>query len=150
MDAAALPAVMAQIQQSLKPYHDGFLTFRRIPVEGIDRTTILAELETLSAAERDHWSDGHASGAVYHGDPGHVDLLNRVYALNSQSNQLHPDLFPSASKFEAEIVAMTAAMLGGADQPGICGTVTSGGTESILLAMKTYRDQARIERGRSS
>jgi glutamate/tyrosine decarboxylase-like PLP-dependent enzyme len=61
--------------------------------------------------------------------------------LHSQSNPLHADLWPSASKFEAEIVAMTANMLG-ADQAEqeICGTVTSGGTESILLVMKTYCD----------
>jgi glutamate/tyrosine decarboxylase-like PLP-dependent enzyme len=57
-------------------------------------------------------------------------------------------VWPSAAKFEAEIVAMTAHMLG-ADAVGdaVCGTVTSGGTESILMAMKTYRDFARDQRG---
>jgi len=51
-------------------------------------------------------------------------------------------------KFEAEVVAMTASMLG-ADKTGdeIVGSVTSGGTESILLAMKTYRDRARDRKG---
>jgi sphinganine-1-phosphate aldolase len=64
-------------------------------------------------------------------------------------NPLHADLWPSAAKYEAEIVSMTAAMLGGdavgSDDPGrqIVGTVTAGGTESILLAMKAYRDRAR-------
>ncbi|MFC2046098.1 aminotransferase class V-fold PLP-dependent enzyme [Chloroflexota bacterium] len=54
------------------------------------------------------------------------------------------DLWPSITKFEAEIVAMTATMLGAdptADE--IVGTLSSGGTESILLAMKAYRDWAR-------
>jgi glutamate/tyrosine decarboxylase-like PLP-dependent enzyme len=61
---------------------------------------------------------------------------------------LHPDLWPSITKFEAEVVAMTSAMLHGADaDPPACGTVTSGGTESILLAMRTYRDHARVTRG---
>jgi glutamate/tyrosine decarboxylase-like PLP-dependent enzyme len=41
---------------------------------------------------------------------------------------------------------MLGADLSG-DRDGICGTVTSGGTESILLAMKTYRDRARAEQG---
>ncbi|HEY6624414.1 MAG TPA: aminotransferase class V-fold PLP-dependent enzyme, partial [Acidimicrobiales bacterium] len=52
-------------------------------------------------------------------------------------------------KFEAEIVAMTATMLGGGDAgvPTVCGTVSSGGTESIMLAMRTYRDRAKAERG---
>jgi glutamate/tyrosine decarboxylase-like PLP-dependent enzyme len=87
---------------------------------------------------------------VYHGDPGHVEFLNRVYAAQSQSNPLHPDLWPSATKFEAEIVAMTASMLGAAEAPAetpVTGTVSSGGTESILLAMKAYRDHAREHRG---
>jgi len=44
-------------------------------------------------------------------------------------------------KFENEVVAMTASMLHGNDQ--VVGSVTSGGTESILMAMKTYRDMAR-------
>ena len=77
-------------------------------------------------------------------------FLGRVYAAQSQSNPLHPDLWPSATKFEAEIVAMTAAMLGGghaAPEAPVVGTVSSGGTESILLAMKTYRDFARERRG---
>jgi len=77
-----------------------------------------------------------------------------VYAIFSQLNPLHADVWPSGFKFESEIVAMTAHLLGGSD-PGpserspetICGTVTSGGTESILLAMKVYRDWARETRG---
>jgi len=57
-------------------------------------------------------------------------------------------VWPSASKFEAEIVSMTAGMLG-ADRTSdpIVGVVSSGGTESILLAMKTYRDWARATKG---
>jgi glutamate/tyrosine decarboxylase-like PLP-dependent enzyme len=40
---------------------------------------------------------------------------------------------------------MTAHMLGG--DSDTCGTVTSGGSESIHLAMKTYRDWGRKEKG---
>ena len=99
--------------------------------------------------EAPKWRDGFASGAVYHGGDEHVAFLNEVYALNSQANPLHPELWPSAVKYEAEVVAMTASMLGGGagGVDTVCGTVSSGGTESILLAMKTYRDQARDERG---
>jgi sphinganine-1-phosphate aldolase len=70
-----------------------------------------------------------------------------VYAINSQSNPLHADVWPSTTKFEAEIVAMTAHMLGGNGQDVVHGTLSSGGTESILLAMKTYRDWARETKG---
>jgi sphinganine-1-phosphate aldolase len=66
---------------------------------------------------------------------------------------LQVDLCPSMPKFESEIVAMTAAMLNAgaaralnpADE--VCGTVTFGGSESIMMAMKVYRDRARAEKG---
>lgn len=56
-------------------------------------------------------------------------------------NALNPLVFPSLRQFEVEVVAMTAWMLNGSD--GVVGNITSGGTESILMAMKTYRDRAR-------
>lgn len=64
------------------------------------------------------------------------------YAL---SNPLHPDLFPSVRKMESEVVSMVLRLFNGND--ACVGTMTSGGTESILLAMKAYRDYARKFRG---
>jgi glutamate/tyrosine decarboxylase-like PLP-dependent enzyme len=104
-------------------------------------------MEAIKAREESRWKDGFVSGAVYHGDDTHIDFLNRVYALNSQTNSLHADIWPSAAKFESEVVAMTAHMLGAGAGGDICGTLSSGGTESILLAMKTYRDWARDRKG---
>lgn len=140
--------MMADLEEELHPYGRDHKVYAHLPEQGVARDQILREMEDFLAAEQDRWAKGYASGAVYSGDPGHIDFLNRVYALNSQSNPLHADLWPSAIKFESEMVAMTARMLG-ADHTGdeIVGTVTSGGTESILLAIKTYRDQARAERG---
>jgi sphinganine-1-phosphate aldolase len=63
------------------------------------------------------------------------------YAL---SNPLHPDCFPYLRKMEAEVVSMTVNLFHGG--PNACGTMTSGGTESILMAMKTYRDYGRTTR----
>ena len=141
---------MADLQRQLKPYRGEVPSFAELPADGLARAEVTGLVERLAAVEEHTWRDGYASGAVYHGDPEHVAFLNRVYAIQSQSNPLHPDLWPSATKFEAEIVAMTASMLGGgqaaADAP-VVGTVNSGGTESILLAMKTYRDFARARRG---
>ena len=138
--------MMADLESSLKPYKGKFASFTKIPETGCGREEILQEMEALHAREQAIWEDGFVSGAVYHGDQEHIEFLNKVYAINSQSNPLHADVWPSATKFEAEIVAMTADMLGGAGQD-ICGTVSSGGTESIMLAMKTYRDRARQEKG---
>jgi sphinganine-1-phosphate aldolase len=151
MDAAEREALAGVLEPDLKPYKDTYRRYSRLPAEGRAREDILSEMQEIDQREHSRWEDGFASGAVYHGDPGHIEFLNRVYALNSQANPLHADLWPSATKYEAEIVAMVVAMLhGGPDgeaAPDACGTVSSGGTESILLAMKTYRDQARAERG---
>jgi len=141
-------------QATIKSYRQRFKTYTRIPEIGRDRDEVLAEMREMSALEAVRWSAGYASGSVYNGDEEHIEFLNQVYAVNSQSNPLHTDLWPSAIKFESEIVSMTAKMLG-ADlsgaEPGtpeeICGSVSSGGTESILLAMKAYRDYARDKKG---
>ncbi len=149
---AEYDTMMIDLEADLKPYRGQLPSFPRLPVQGRDQGEILAEMTDLQAKEGGHWQRGRVSGAVYHGDQDHIDFLNRVYALNSQSNPLHADVWPSAAKYEAEIVSMTAHMLGAETAyldrgDEIVGTVSSGGTESILLAMKTYRDRAKAERG---
>lgn len=60
------------------------------------------------------------------------------------------DVFPSVVRFEAEVVAMTAALLGSKEKASggeICGNMTSGGTESILLAVKSSRDYMKAKKG---
>ncbi len=141
---------MAELRRQLRPYQDTFPSFPRLPDQGLPRSEITALVEALAEAENPRWRDGFASGAVYNGDPEHVAFLNQVYAAHSQSNPLHADLWPSVTKFEAEIVSMTARMLGAghaAAEAPIVGTVSSGGTESILLAMRAYRDHAIERRG---
>ncbi len=148
MDADVFAAMTAEIEKSLKPYQEGYPKLAQLPGEGMDREEILEMMENYKQLEAAQWEDGYVSGAVYNGNEVHIDFMNRVYAINSQSNPLHPEIWPSTTKFDAEVVAMTASMLSG-DQASqeIVGTVSSGGTESILLAMKTYRDWARDTKG---
>ena len=148
MDSSMFAKVAADLEKSLKPYKEDFDKFDQIPEQGLDREEVLALMENFKAIEASKWEEGYVSGAVYHGNQDHIDFINKVYAINSQSNPLHPEIWPSTSKFDAEVVAMTAGMLS-ADKTTdeIVGTVSSGGTESILLAMKTYRDWARETKG---
>lgn len=63
---------------------------------------------------------------------------------------MHLDIFQSVARFEAEVIAMTAALLGNKEKASggqVCGNMTSGGTESILLAVKSSRDYMRNKRG---
>jgi sphinganine-1-phosphate aldolase len=153
--ASKIPAMRAAMESEYETMLDAAPITRpeadvdihtHIPPVGIDRDAVIADVTALASEENGEWSDGYASGAVYHGDQQHIDFLNTIYALQSQSNPLHLDLWPSGMKFESEIVAMTASMLcsEAARKQGdeIVGTVTSGGTESIIMAMKAYRDRA--------
>ena len=142
------------IDQMMHPYRGKMVEFTQLPKKGVERRNVLETMEDLRAQEEAKWKNGFASGAVYNGDQDHVEFVNRAYALHSQANPLHTDLWPSAAKFEAEIISMTAHMHNGAaagapvgSEEGVCGSVTSGGSESILLAMKTYRDWARETKG---
>jgi glutamate/tyrosine decarboxylase-like PLP-dependent enzyme len=146
--------IFGDIERSIKPYRQDFPTFARLPQMGRTKQEIIDLMNSLYSIEESRWKDGYVSGAVYHGDEKHIDFLNTIYAVNSQSNPLHSDLWPSTTKFEAEVVAMTAHMLNAdrvsedpESQDAVCGVISSGGTESILLAMKTYRDWARDVKG---
>jgi glutamate/tyrosine decarboxylase-like PLP-dependent enzyme len=147
-------SLLSELEGDLKPYRGKMVAYDHLPLTGRSREEVLKELQALQAQEEARWREGKVSGAVYNGDEGHIDFLNRVYSLHSQSNPLHADLWPSATKFEAEVIAMTASMLGAeaanAGRPAaahICGSMSSGGTESIMLAIKTYRDWAREKKG---
>ena len=68
-------------------------------------------------------------------------IVKMFFHAFMHENALNPLVFPSLRQFEVETVAMVANMLNG---DGNCvGSVTSGGTESLLMAVKTYRDRAR-------
>jgi sphinganine-1-phosphate aldolase len=149
-----LEAQYAQVEQmvreQMRPKLDALPDFAELPDAGVSREQILDWLQQLRTQESPPWMHGRVSGTVYHGESDLSDFLSRVYALHAQSNPLHADLFPSTVRFEAEIVRMTAHLLHAPDtddpEQQVVGTTTSGGTESILLAMKTYRDWARAEK----
>jgi glutamate/tyrosine decarboxylase-like PLP-dependent enzyme len=71
--------------------------------------------------------------------------LGQAYQAFQSANGLNPGAFKSLKRFENEIMANTAHLLHGDAQ--VCGVLTSGGTESCLMAVKTYRDMARALRG---
>jgi sphinganine-1-phosphate aldolase len=155
--AAQSEKLLGEIRRGTQPYADSTPRTVVLPARGRSRADVLTGMRELAGRERERWHDGYVSGAVYHGDEAHIEFLSQVYAAYSQTNPLHADLWPSVIKYEAEIIAMTAEMLGAAHVPAgsrrdrlpgpVVGVVSSGGTESIMLAMKTYRDWARAERG---
>jgi glutamate/tyrosine decarboxylase-like PLP-dependent enzyme len=134
------------------PYRATFETFRELPAKGRRPEDVMRELRSIARQENVRWQSGQISGTYFHGGMEHFAYLNRVFALFSHANLLHRDLCPSGTKFEGEIIAMTARMLGSElaresdPQADVCGAITSGGTESVILPMLAYREKARAER----
>lgn len=114
-----------------------------IPEEGKSKEEVLKELK-LAQQNDARWEEGRIFSLVFHFSEEHSDLVKSAYNMYIHENGLNPMAFQSLRKFEAEVVQMTASLLNGDNNT--VGCMTSGGTESILLAMKTYRDKARKER----
>ena len=111
-----------------------------LPDKGRSKKDVLATMQ----ASRDHdvhWQHGRAFGLVYHVDEKIDNLLKEAYTMFFSENGLNPTAFPSIRKFESEVIAMTASLLGGDENT--CGNMTTGGTESLLMTIKTARDWAR-------
>lgn len=114
------------------------------PERGTFGDELLARVRSMRGDDLD-WRGGRAFSLVYnHGDAGLEAVLHAVAAMFVDENALNPFAFPSLLQMEQEIVAMAADLLGG---PPRAGALTSGGTESIFLAVQTAREHARLERG---
>jgi glutamate/tyrosine decarboxylase-like PLP-dependent enzyme len=125
------------------PYRKSTKSYRAVPAEPVDRAQILAEITDMAHREDAQGDTGTVSGSLYCGDHDHYGFLGEVFSLFSHANVLQRDMYPSATKFEAEIIAMTSDLLHGT---GV-GVVTSGGSESLITALYSYREHARETRG---
>jgi sphinganine-1-phosphate aldolase len=130
---------------SLHPYAGRFEVHRGLPDHGVSREEILAEISQMAKEEDAKGDSGRVSGSIYSGDHDHYGFLTEAYGHFAHANVLQRDMYPSATKMESEIIAMTAEMLhGDADTSGL---ITSGGTESLVTAMLTYREWGRKRKG---
>eukprot|EP01061_Rhynchopus_euleeides_P015075 TRINITY_DN25893_c0_g1_i1.p1 TRINITY_DN25893_c0_g1~~TRINITY_DN25893_c0_g1_i1.p1 ORF type:complete len:530 (+),score=251.38 TRINITY_DN25893_c0_g1_i1:64-1590(+) len=113
--------------------------------KGMSYDEVLKECKEHAGINGDY-SKGQYSGCVYHGGgQGYTDFINEAMALHQWTNPLHGAQFSGVRKMETEVVSMVVNMFNGDENA--CGAMTSGGTESILLAMKAYRELAREEKG---
>ncbi|KAK7295660.1 hypothetical protein RJT34_18571 [Clitoria ternatea] len=140
--------VVDKLQSDSKSKREGWKT--DLPSTGLGASVI----EKMREEKRNDavWQ-GKCSGTVYIGgseSDGHFSVINEACSMFAHTNPLHLDVFHSVVRFEAEVVAMTAALLGSKEKSSggeICGNMTSGGTESILLAVKSSRDYMKSKKG---
>lgn len=116
-----------------------------LPEDGLSDQEIRSKLVEYNKLEETKWTSGKISGSVYNGEKNFLKLVNEAYAMNSLTNPLHPDVFVGIRKMESELVRMGINIFNGDAEA--CGNLTSGGTESIILALRTYKEWGRREKG---
>lgn len=105
---------------------------------------MLAHLDALK--EHDvRWRDGRAFTLAYYAGPEVAAVADEAHRRFSTDNALNTDAFPSLRTIQAEVVGIVADWLQAG--PDAAGFMTSGGTESILMAVKAARERGRAERG---
>ena len=109
-----------------------------IPAKGVEREEVLAQMQEMRGSDAD-WRQGKTWSLVYFAGDEHYDFLKKAHNLYFSENGLNPMAFASLKKMESEVVRMTADMLHGGEEA--VGTMTSGGTESILMAVKAARER---------
>ncbi|WP_433256538.1 pyridoxal phosphate-dependent decarboxylase family protein [Streptosporangium sp. CA-135522] len=106
-----------------------------LPEKGRDVEELLAEISRLKQDDLPV-RGGKVTAYVYDtGRPQVHEAAARAYFEMLEVNTLDPTAFPSVVEMERQVVGAVAELLGGG-----CGIFTSGGTESIMLAVKAARD----------
>ncbi len=112
----------------------------KFPEKGAAKDDVLKKMKA-SRDEDARWREGKTFSLVFFAGDEVLELLKEAYNMFLSENGLNPSAFPSLKQFEAEVVSMTTDMLGG--DADVRGNMTSGGTESILMAVKTAREWAK-------
>jgi glutamate/tyrosine decarboxylase-like PLP-dependent enzyme len=113
-----------------------------IPQQGLSREEILNTLQAFKARDMD-WKAGKVWCYVYNPGEDPAGVAREAYLSYLNENGLDPSVFPSMLKVETDVVRAIINLLRG--DLNAVGHLTSGGTESIMLAVKTARDRARAE-----
>jgi glutamate/tyrosine decarboxylase-like PLP-dependent enzyme len=110
-----------------------------LPQQGADRDALRQEMDEAAAGDAD-WLNGMAAGTNYPAGDDVLEVAKDAYLRFFSTNGLLPGTFPSLARFEREVIDFTAGLLHG---PEATGSITSGGSESILMGVKSARDRAR-------
>ncbi|HLL03368.1 MAG TPA: aspartate aminotransferase family protein [Myxococcaceae bacterium] len=117
---------------------------KSLPKTKRTREDVLSELRAMHADDA-RWKDGRTFSLVYYVDEEHSRLLREAYGEFMAENGLSPIAFPSLRRMECEVVSMAAELFHG--DADVVGTMTTGGTESIMMVVKAAREWARHEKG---
>jgi sphinganine-1-phosphate aldolase len=112
---------------------------KRFPETGEAWDALRGRLEGLGENDVD-WRNKKSAVYVFHPGEDVLQVAKEAYALYQSENALGPAAFPSLKRMEDEVISMALDLLNGPETG--TGNMTSGGTESIILAVKSCRDAA--------
>ncbi|MGJ7530086.1 pyridoxal phosphate-dependent decarboxylase family protein [Variovorax sp. GB1P17] len=115
----------------------------RLPDHGIAWDELQRQLKDASSNDAD-WRGGRVPMFIHYAGEDVLEVAKQAYLMYFSENGLGPRAFGSLAKFEKEVVDMGLGLLHGG--PQACGAMTTGGTESIFLAVKCARDRALARR----
>ncbi|WP_333587795.1 pyridoxal phosphate-dependent decarboxylase family protein [Phenylobacterium sp.] len=116
----------------------------RLPTAGARWPDVAARMDQMAQGDV-KWREGKAAVYVFNAGPEIEQVQKEAYARFASENGLGPAAFPSLKQMEAEVVGFGLSLLHAPE--GGAGAMTSGGTDSILMAVKAARDYARKVRG---
>jgi len=138
---AEFKGIREEIIESIHKYDKERVFIKQLPQNGFSAEEVVEKAKEYGNMGSFDVDGGRVSGAVYTDrEADFIDMLAEVFKLYAYSNPLHPDVFPGVRKMEAEVVRMVADMYHG--PPESCGAMSTGGTESIMLACLAYRNRA--------
>jgi glutamate/tyrosine decarboxylase-like PLP-dependent enzyme len=115
-----------------------------LPKRGSPLEDVIARLRQMQLRDGDY-HNARTWSLIYNAGPDVDAVLQAAASEVLLENALNPAVFPSLKEMQRDIVSMSAHLLNGGDDAG--GAMTSGGTESIFMAVKTARDRMRAEKG---
>jgi glutamate/tyrosine decarboxylase-like PLP-dependent enzyme len=117
---------------------------RKLPDRGLSLEQVMAELRALQGRDG-NYRNARTWSLIYNAGPEVDEVLHAAADHVLKENALNPLVFPSLREMQRDVVAIASDLLHGGEDAG--GAMTSGGTESIFMAVKTARDKMRAERG---
>ena len=107
------------------------------------KNEVISALRSFKSGDAD-WHEGRMFGLIYNAGLDVEEMAQEAYAVYMFENALSPFAFPSLLKMETEFISMVSTLFGGDEET--VGSMTSGGTESILMAVKAAREWAKAQR----
>jgi sphinganine-1-phosphate aldolase len=115
-----------------------------LPASGLPQDEVLSRLVEMKSNDV-RWRDGNSFTLAYNAGADVLAIAEEAYRQFSTENALNTDAFPSLRRIQSDVVGIVGDWLHAG--PDGAGFMTTGGTESILMAVKAARERGRAERG---